>query len=252
MIDWIFFDVGNVLFNDDPQSFASYCILHEHLAGQYPEYTFEHMLAEREMLARAGHGWNLNRIARRLLGDDRAREVVAEIWRALRARYDEHHIVNDGVRELLTLLGARHRLGIVANQPPECRESLRRRGLLDFFEVVAISEELDLHKPDVKLYQWALDQAECEPERAVMIGDRLDNDVAPAAALSMATVLLQWPGCHAKSWTPDDARARAFLASCDRAPLFGVRELDPRPDFVIPSLFEAVGAIDALAESFES
>lgn len=38
-------------------------------------------------------------------------------------------------------------------------------------------------KPDPKLFTIACAQAGCAPEDAVMIGDRLDNDIAPAKAI---------------------------------------------------------------------
>jgi FMN phosphatase YigB (HAD superfamily) len=46
-------------------------------------------------------------------------------------------------------------------------------------------------KPDPALFRRALDRAGCAPEDAVMIGDRTDNDVAPAKSLGMQTVLIR-------------------------------------------------------------
>ena len=43
-------------------------------------------------------------------------------------------------------------------------------------------------KPEGRIFEIALDRAGCLPEEAVMIGDRLDNDIAPAKAVGMKTV----------------------------------------------------------------
>ncbi len=37
-----------------------------------------------------------------------------------------------------------------------------------------------------------------------MIGDRRDNDIAPAKSESMRAVLIQWPNCRSKGWNPED------------------------------------------------
>lgn len=46
-------------------------------------------------------------------------------------------------------------------------------------------------KPDKRLFEIALEKAKCSAQEAVMIGDRLDNDIAPAKALGMRTLWIQ-------------------------------------------------------------
>ena len=48
-----------------------------------------------------------------------------------------------------------------------------------------------MDKPDPELFRRALTRAGCAPAEAVMIGDRTDNDVAPATSLGMQTVLIR-------------------------------------------------------------
>ena len=82
------------------------------------------------------------------------------------------------------------KLGVIANQNPGTEERLAAWGLLGFFDVVASSAELGVAKPDPGIFRWALKQAECAARNAIMIGDRLDNDIAPANRLGMHTVRL--------------------------------------------------------------
>jgi 5'-nucleotidase len=249
MIDWVFLDVGNVLFNDDPQNFEAYRLMHEAIAARHADYSFDAMLAEREELARGGANWILNKIARRLLTEDESKAAFLTAREFLRNNYDRHHLWDERFPGVLEELRARWRLGIIANQPVECRDSLARRGLLDYFEIVAISDELQLHKPDVALYKWALDEAGCDPSRTVMIGDRRDNDIDPAHRLSMRTILLQWPSCRSRGWNPADSRAAAFLDSCDRVPLFSAVPVGAEPDLTISSLEQAPAAVAKLAQT---
>ncbi len=248
MIDWVFFDVGNVLFNDDPQNFQGYRFVYEAIRGRHPDYSFAAMLAEREAWAKAGADFILSKIVRALLPPAEGKAIFTPLREHLIETYDRNNLLNDGAVEVLKELRSRWRLGIIANQPPECRQCLERRGLLPYFDVVAISDELELHKPDPRLYQWAIAQSGCDPSRAVMIGDRRDNDIAPAKSESMRAVHIQWPDCRSKGWHPEDPLAQAFLDSCDRIPLFSAVPVGPEPDRCVVSLSELPAAISFLAD----
>jgi 8-oxo-dGTP diphosphatase/putative hydrolase of the HAD superfamily len=57
--------------------------------------------------------------------------------------------------------------------------------------VIASSAELGISKPDKEIFRLALAMADCRPENAVMVGDRLDNDIRPAKELGMKTVRIR-------------------------------------------------------------
>jgi len=246
MIDWIFFDVGGVLFNDDRQNFLAYQRAHQIIRQTEPEFLFSDMMTEREALVRSGE----NRILQTILASHSksadARRLLTEIRESLDSCYDDNHLLNDGLRPLLDRLRGRYRLGVIANQPHECRNSLQRRNILEFFDVVAISDELNLYKPDKQLFEWAVNEANCDPRRSIMIGDRRDNDVFPATELSMKTILVRWPSHKQKRWQPDSPEATAFLESCDRFGLFDRHTGNCEPDRTVSSLFELNEAIDSL------
>jgi FMN phosphatase YigB (HAD superfamily) len=48
--------------------------------------------------------------------------------------------------------------------------------------------EVGLEKPDPAVFQLAPSQSGCKPSQAVMIGDRLDNDIRPARLLGWKTI----------------------------------------------------------------
>lgn len=93
-----------------------------------------------------------------------------------------------GVREMLKRLSRHHKLGIIANQQPGLRNRLGVLGIEPFFVVIVGSGDAGLRKPDPAIFKAALAQAQCPPEQAVMIGDRLDNDILPAQNLGMKTI----------------------------------------------------------------
>ncbi len=92
---------------------------------------------------------------------------------------------------LAYLRGRGYGVGVIANQSPGSAERLRGWGLLPYIDVVAASAELGVAKPDRAIFDRALEMARCGPQEAVMIGDRLDNDVAPAKRLGMAAIWIR-------------------------------------------------------------
>ena len=81
-----------------------------------------------------------------------------------------------------------YKIGIIANQSAGTAERLEKWGLLKYIDVVAASAEEGVAKPDKEIFLRALKRAACSAENAVMIGDRLDNDIVPAKKLGMKTI----------------------------------------------------------------
>ena len=92
------------------------------------------------------------------------------------------------VKTVLAALHGKYRLGIIANQPLGTEARLKQYGIRDYFSVILSSDEEGISKPAKELFLRALERAGCQPAEAWMIGDRPDNDIAPAKALGMKTV----------------------------------------------------------------
>jgi putative hydrolase of the HAD superfamily len=114
-----------------------------------------------------------------------------------------------GIADLLAALHAQGiRLALAANQPVAMLRALADAGLLHLFAVHGLSGAIDLRKPDPRFFLHVADALGRPPEECVMVGDRIDNDIAPARALGMATILFR-TGRHAaqrpRTWleTPD-------------------------------------------------
>ena len=92
---------------------------------------------------------------------------------------------------VLSALKERYHLGILANQSPELSERLKKYDLFSFFDLIISSADVGLEKPDPEIFKLALREAGCAPHEAVMIGDRLDNDILPAKREGMRTVRIR-------------------------------------------------------------
>lgn len=89
---------------------------------------------------------------------------------------------------LSTLRNREYRLGVIANQSLGTERRLEAWGLLQYFDVVVASAEAGVSKPNLAIFELALSKAGCAPCEAIMVGDRLDNDIEPANRLNMTTV----------------------------------------------------------------
>ena len=126
----------------------------------------------------------------------------------------------DAASTLCALKTRGYRLGIIANQTPGLNERLRQWQILSFFDVIAASADCGFSKPDPEIVRYALRNAGCRPENAVMIGDRIDNDLLPAKALGMRTVrILTGPSAvFPYSGDPVDSTVRSLSALLDLFP----------------------------------
>ena len=99
-------------------------------------------------------------------------------------RLAEATFMVDGARELLDALHRRVPLALVTNGISAVQRSrLARSGVGDYFDVVMISDEIGVQKPDPAIFRRALELVGTTPDdRAIMIGDGLHSDIRGAIA----------------------------------------------------------------------
>jgi len=95
--------------------------------------------------------------------------------------------VIEGVFEVLeTMRKDGYRIAMIANgDSAGARNIIAACGLEDYFDVVVISEEVGIEKPDKQVFQVALDKLGVEAENAVMVGNRIDADIVGANRIGM-------------------------------------------------------------------
>ena len=92
---------------------------------------------------------------------------------------------------VLKSLSEKYQLGIIANQTDGLCDRLKIWNISEYFSCVTSSWDHKIMKPDIKLFQTAVDKSGCEASETIMIGDRLDNDIFPAKALGMKTIWIK-------------------------------------------------------------
>ncbi len=242
----MFFDVGNVLLDEDALTFHVFRRHVEAIRRVRPDRTFGDLLAEREDRARSGSRWPVWEVVTKYLAEEEAAAVWSAVDREVRADFLRFQPPIPGAVEVVRDLAAVYRLGIIANQPSCGREAVL--GILDCFEVIALSDEEGVAKPDPALFRIALDRAGVLPEEAVMIGDRPDNDIAPASSLGMRTILVAPPRRNRAFVGPTDPERRAYLASLGLLDAMARGPGPIRPTVAVESLDRVAPALAALEE----
>lgn len=169
-IKWLFFDLGSTLIDE----------------SECEEYRIRELLKQsnapsREVLERQMKEYASQNL---LPYKDAAKEFGLE---TTKWRHDLEKIY-ECVPYVLEKLCPKYNLGIIANQGLGAEDRLAGYGIRQYFDVIVSSAETGASKPDLKIFDIALKKAECSPEEAYMIGDRLDNDIVPAAKMGMYTI----------------------------------------------------------------
>ncbi|MDE7399856.1 MAG: HAD family hydrolase [Oscillospiraceae bacterium] len=104
---------------------------------------------------------------------------------------EDERLYPDTAEILQYLCDRGYTLGIIANQAAGTEQRLDKWGIRQYFSSVTASSEEGVAKPDFEIFRRALEKAGCSADCSVMVGDRLDNDIAPAKALGMKTVWIK-------------------------------------------------------------
>ena len=95
----------------------------------------------------------------------------------------------DAVPCLRTLKAAGLRLGIVGNQPSWAVPVLQNLNL--DVDMIGSSESWGVSKPNSEFFARISQELDLPPGAIAYVGDRIDNDVTPAAAAGMTAVFLK-------------------------------------------------------------
>lgn len=93
------------------------------------------------------------------------------------------------LRSFIHTLKKRHILTcVLSNTVKPLSTALRKAGVYENFDLVVLSDEVGLTKPDPKIYQLALDKLQITAEECIYVDD-LSRNLTPATELGMKTVL---------------------------------------------------------------
>lgn len=99
--------------------------------------------------------------------------------------FKNHCIAFPNLKQILfELKSSNYKLGMISNGSGQFQmDNIKALGILDFFELILISENEGISKPNPMIFQKALDYFQVSAKETVYIGDHPDNDYIAARNL---------------------------------------------------------------------
>ncbi len=109
--------------------------------------------------------------------------------------------------DVVQTVSRRTRVGMITNGPSDIqRQKIERLGIGPLFPFILVSEELDIWKPDRRIFERAMELGQASPDEAVYIGDNPAHDVGGARNAGITSV---WVNRSGQPW-PDGGEPPDF------------------------------------------
>ncbi len=161
----VFFDLGGVIVRTEYQ--APRQQLAERLGMEYED--LDRIVFDSETGIRAATGgitsqqhWEA--VMKRL-------KRPPEEMESIRQEFFAGDIIDRDLLNFLRSLRGTHKTGLISNNWSDLRDYMVREKIIDAFDLITISAEVGVAKPDARIYQIALEQAGVRPEEAVFVDD---------------------------------------------------------------------------------
>jgi HAD superfamily hydrolase (TIGR01549 family) len=249
MNQWILLDIGNVILIDEPLMALNWTEIYRATVASGKQLTFQELMVKREeavLEQRIGAPHEF--VGIELLGEEEYRNVNSRAKEIYLADYLKFCFVHRDAREVLSNLSENYRLAIAANQPKDVfRQAMTHAGLLQFFEMHGISEEMGVSKPSKAFFEYIVAEIGGVPTDTIMVGDRIDNDIAPAQALGMKTIWVKMTP-EAQGYRPTDELEKLYVESLRNAQSRGVGKGNEsiEPDVTVTEVQGIAGAINQI------
>lgn len=125
------------------------------------------------------------------LKDDKLVDIVNELWRYF---IENCQLYEDAVPVLSRLVQDGYELGLITDGDEEnVTSTLKQHNLTNVFKTKIISSVVKSYKPDLLLFERALELAKCLPQEAIYVGDSV-ADIYGAKQLGLITVIIHRNG----------------------------------------------------------
>lgn len=200
-VKWVWIDLDDTLIDFRANSRVALRLLYDEMnLGRFYSCCNDWIAAYEKNNKSLWDRYNRAEITKEFLRIERMRAVIADAWqggnddlvslswemdRVYLARLAEQKTLVGGAREMLDYLrGREYNIGVLSNGFSQVQHlKIASAGLTDKIDLVVLSDDIGVNKPDRRIYDYAMGKAGCpNPEAHVMIGDNPDTDIAGAIA----------------------------------------------------------------------
>ena len=112
-------------------------------------------------------------------------------WEAIKVKLDNYWLPYEGISDVLMALKQKSiGLGIISNWDCTARDILTAAGLIDYFDHIIISCEVDCNKPDPAIFKLALQTAAVKAGECIYIGDNYYDDALGSQKVGMPALII--------------------------------------------------------------
>ncbi|MEH2363343.1 HAD family hydrolase [Nostoc sp.] len=103
------------------------------------------------------------------------------------------HIYKDVTSTLKYALNNDYQNVILSNHIPELNDIIENLGIRDYFTEIYTSGKIGYEKPNIKFYDYVINDLNLEKKKCIMIGDSYDADIAGALRAGIKAILVRKP-----------------------------------------------------------
>ncbi len=120
-------------------------------------------------------------------------------------KFGDHNVIFPDSPKLLAELKNRgYIVGIITNGPSILQHhKLDTSGLRPYCDIVVVSGDIDIHKPDPEIFRYTADKLGLETRECVYVGDHPINDIQGAVDSGMHAIRMNWGWFKDKDLRPD-------------------------------------------------
>ncbi|MCW4048395.1 MAG: HAD family hydrolase [Candidatus Bathyarchaeota archaeon] len=120
------------------------------------------------------------------------REVLKELHDNFKAHYKTEYF--HCIEDVLKSLSAKYKVALLSNtMSDQPRELLEEAGYDKYFELIICSRDLEIRKPNPKIFKYMLDNLGVNPEETVHVGDSVEADMYGARDSGITGVWIKSP-----------------------------------------------------------
>jgi putative hydrolase of the HAD superfamily len=115
--------------------------------------------------------------------EDFKKNFINKVW--------SYNVLKEETLEVLEKLKEKYKLALLSNGSSTVQHNkIDHVGIEKHFDVVVVSGDVGIHKPDPKLFEYTLDKLNVRADEAMMIGDVFSTDILGAVRAGIKTVWL--------------------------------------------------------------
>lgn len=190
-IEWLFFDMGGVILNDDKPEQIRQATLFE-VAKQYiPNIAMKDIYRAWMEASKIPGVVRLQALKFLFKGFPDLEKIEQEYVKACKYDYHTMSFIKPEAKEVLEKLSQHYKIGVMANQSERTLKRLESAGLLPYLSHKKMSAHIGLAKPDPAFYRAVLEDANAKPTHSAIIDDNWYRGLLSAKQLGMMTILFK-------------------------------------------------------------